>query len=292
MPNDDFSDAALVLVGHGSTVNRYSTATTFQHAAELRRRKIFGQVLERFWMVEPKIHGLLDQVENARVFIFPLFLSEGYFTEEAIPTALGLKSQAHPELVRTQRRGSRLIHYGRPMGNHPKLTDVILSRARDVVTRHPFPHAPKPTETTLFVAGHGTTKNDTSRRNLDRQVEIIRAQNLYADVHGIFLEDAPRIAECYGLAQTRNLVVVPFFISDGLHTMEDFPVRLGDPPALVQTRLQAGQATWRNPTEKQGKRVWLARCIGSEPLIADLILEQVQAMAATDSARQNQSGSR
>ena len=34
---------------------------------------------------------------------------------------------------------------------------------------------------------------------------------------------------CHALAQTKNLVVVPFFISDGLHTQEDIPVLLGEP---------------------------------------------------------------
>ena len=34
----------------------------------------------------------------------------------------------------------------------------------------------------------------------------------------------PRIAECYTLAATKNLVMVPFFISDGLHSFEDIPV--------------------------------------------------------------------
>ncbi len=64
---------------------------------------------------------------------------------------------------------------------------------------------------------------------IERQVELIRALKIYADVHAIFLEESPRIAECYSMAQTKNLVVVPFFISDGLHTQEDIPVLLGAP---------------------------------------------------------------
>lgn len=282
MPNDDFSDAALVLVGHGSTVNTFSTVTTCQHAAELRRRKIFGQVLECFWLVEPRVHTVLERVSHARVFIIPLFLSEGCFTEEAIPAALGLKSEPSAPFPRVQRHGAQTIYYGRPLGDHPKLTDVILARARDVVARHPFPCAPALAETALFIAGHGADRSDTSRQNLDRQVEILRARNPFAEVHGVFLEDAPRLEECYALGRAGNFVIVPFFISDGLHTMEDFPVRLGDPRELVQARLQSGRATWRNPAEKHGKRVWLARCLGSEPLVADLILDRVRESSQAD----------
>lgn len=93
------------------------------------------------------------------------------------------------------------------------------------------------------------------------------------------MEEAPRIGECYALAQTRNLVVVPFFISDGLHVQEDIPVLLGEPKRVVEQRLAAGQSTWRNPTERHGKRVWYAKAVGTEPHIAEVILERVREMA-------------
>jgi hypothetical protein len=54
---------------------------------------------------------------------------------------------------------------------------------------------------------------------------------------------------------------------------------LGEPQRLVKERLQAGQPTWRNPTEKFGKRVWYSASIGSEPHIADVVLQRVQEAA-------------
>jgi len=42
--SENFSDAALVVLGHGTTLNDQSAAPVFQHAAELRRRKIFREV--------------------------------------------------------------------------------------------------------------------------------------------------------------------------------------------------------------------------------------------------------
>jgi sirohydrochlorin cobaltochelatase len=35
------------------------------------------------------------------------------------------------------------------------------------------------------------------------------------------------VADWRGLSQTRNVVAVPFFISDGLHSYEDIPALLG-----------------------------------------------------------------
>jgi len=147
------------------------------------------------------------------------------------------------------------------------------------VENFPFPRAPKPKDITLFIAGHGTERNDNSRKAIERQAELIRAKNLYAAVHAVFMEESPRIAECFQLAQTRNMVVVPFFISDGMHTQEDIPMLLGEPERVVKQRLAAGQPTWRNPTEKHGKLVWYAPAIGTEPHIADVILERVREAA-------------
>jgi len=68
----------------------------------------------------------------------------------------------------------------------------------------------------------------------------------------------------------------PLFISDGLHVQEDIPVMLGEPERLVQERLRNGQSPWRNPTEKKGKLVWFSPAIGTEALLADVILERVR----------------
>jgi sirohydrochlorin cobaltochelatase len=164
------------------------------------------------------------------------------------------------------------------VGTHESMTEVILSRAREVVEKFPFPRAPKPKETTLFIAGHGTGNNENSRKAIEHQVELIRARDIFADVQPVFMEEEPRIGDCYSMAATRNIVMVPFFISDGLHSFEDIPEMLGEPKKVVQERLRSGQPTWRNPTEKKGKLVWYSRSIGNEPHIADVILERVREM--------------
>lgn len=276
MRKDDFSDATLVLVGHGSTLNAESAAPTYQHADELRRRNLFAQVTECFWKLEPSIGGVLRGVFAPRIFVVPLFISDGYFTEEVIPRELGLCAKGAQDFARTQRRGAQILHYCGPVGTHDSMTAVLLARAREIVQQHPFPRSPSPEETTLFIAGHGTGNNENSRKAIERQVELIRGQNLYAAVHPIFMEEEPRIADCYSLAQTKNIVIVPFFISDGLHSYEEIPVMLGEPARVVQERYQSGQPTWRNPTEKQGRRVWYSASIGSEPHIADVILDRVR----------------
>jgi len=275
VPADDFSDAALVLVGHGSTLNADSSAPTYQHADELRRRNLFAQVLECFWKLEPPICGVLRGVFAPRVFIVPLFISEGYFTEEVVPRELGLRTNEQADFPRVQQRGAQTLHYCGPVGTHDSMTDVLLARARGIIQMHPAPHLPQPGATALFIAGHGTGNNENSRKSIERQAELIRAQGLYAEVHAVFLEEEPRVGDCYRIASAKNIVMVPFFISDGMHSFEDIPVMLGETGEAVQNRLSLGQPTWRNPTERRGKRVWYSNSIGTEPHLADVILGRV-----------------
>jgi sirohydrochlorin cobaltochelatase len=275
-----FADAVLVLFGHGSTVNVESSAPVLQHVAELRRRRIFAEVREAFWKQDPRLTELLPELAAPQIFLLPFFISEGYFSDQVIPRELGFHSEAEGDSWRVQRRGAQTLVYCRPVGSHPRMTDVLLARARGVLERFPFPRAPLPKDTTLFIAGHGTEQNENSRAAIERQVELLKAMTLYAAVEGVFLEEQPRIPDCYQIAQTRNVVVVPFFISDGMHVRGDIPVLLGEPARLVKQRLESGRPTWRNPTEKNGRLVWYAPAVGTEPLLAEVIVERAREAAS------------
>lgn len=302
MKQEDFSDAALLLLGHGSTQNPDSGATVFQHATELRRRRIFSQVREGFWKQEPRAVHVLSELSGRRIFIVPFFISAGYFSEKVIPAALGFLGAAEgegrrgpeanelvsdsQELIapapteRVRRKGTQVLTYCRSVGSHESMTKVLLARAYQVVHKFPFPRSPKPNEITLFIAGHGTEQNENSRKVIECQAELIRMERIYAGVHAVFMEEEPRIPTCYQTAKTKNIVMVPFFISDGLHVREDIPVLLGEPERIVQQRLQKGQPTWRNPSEKQGKLMWFTSSVGTEPTLTEVILERVREAAA------------
>lgn len=281
-PNANLSDAALVLIGHGSTLNVDSAAPVYQHAEALRQRRIFAQVIEGFWKQEPHVDAAVRRAVAPRLFIVPLFISEGYFTEEVIPRELGFKRAGELNFARVQKRGEQTLYYCGPIGTHDSMTDVILARACDIVEKHPFPRAPRAGETALFIAGHGTAHNENSRKAIERQASLIRSRKLYAEVHAVFMEEEPRIAHCYRMARPKHLVMVPFLVSDGLHSREDIPIMLGEPERLVRERLQRGQPAWRNPTERRGKLLWYAASIGNEPHIPDVILERVREAATVN----------
>lgn len=285
----NFSDATLLLIGHGSTVNDDSGATVYQHAAELRRRGIFAEVREAFWKIDPGISRVLAEIQTPRIFVVPFFTTEGYFTQQAIPSALGLP--AFPSTINSQSStlpaspraafdlGGRTLFYCDPIGTHPLMTEIILSRAAAALSLQPSALNSQPS-TSLVIAGHGTLLNPDSRKSIERQVELIAARRIFAEVHPAFLEEEPRIAGIPKFIKTRRIVVVPFFMSDGLHVCEDIPVLLGESEADVRARLKAGQWPWVNPTERGGKTIFYTPGVGSEPGIADVILERVRAAAS------------
>ena len=142
MGQDAFADAALVLLGHGTTLNADSSAPVFQHAAELRGRSLFAEVREAFWKQPPQIAEVLSGLAAPRVFVVPLFISEGFFSEQVIPRALGLRGEGQGEFSRVQGRGGQVLFYCKPIGTHESMTAVLLHRAREAVERAPFPRVP------------------------------------------------------------------------------------------------------------------------------------------------------
>jgi sirohydrochlorin cobaltochelatase len=257
----DKRKSALVLVGHGSTLNPDSSAPTFQHADEIIRRGLFAEVYCSFWKEEPSLREVLRMVETDEIYVVPNFISEGYFTETVIPRELELDGPV-------TRRSGKIIKYCEPVGNDPRMIDLLLHRARVAA-----PHVP-PEQTSLLIVGHGTSLNDKSAVAAKHQVRAIREKHLYAEVSEAYMEEAPFIADWRKNSSQPNVVVVPFFIADGLHSYQDIPVLLGiesEPTAAASQQ----EIFRRNPYRLDGRLLYYASAIGTDPLMADIILDTV-----------------
>lgn len=255
------ADSALLIVGHGSTENPDSSTPYFEHASELRKRGIFSEIHCVFWKEEPSLREVPYLVDAEEVYVVPDFISEGYFTQEIIPRELRLDGPSSWV-------GGKRFHYCRPVGVHASMTSLILRRAREVAPGVDF------TRATLIVTGHGTGLNQNSTAAIRDQVELIRATGEFAEVLEAYMEEPPLIGEWEQLATTQTVIVVPFFISDGLHSYQDIPVLLGiereTGPAASQREVFR-----HNPHSLRGKTLYYSSAIGTEPHIADVILDQV-----------------
>src|SRR6266480_6821435 len=125
----DYSSSALLIVGHGSTVNPDSSAPTLAHTVEIRRREVFADVACAFWKEEPSLRDalfLFDSESIREVYVVPNFISEGYFTQTVIPRELELDDRF------TKRSSGQVWKYCEPVGNHSMMTQLLLKRAGEV----------------------------------------------------------------------------------------------------------------------------------------------------------------
>lgn len=259
-------DAALVILGHGSTQNPDSSTPTWQHADALRRRGLFREVQCAFWKEEPGFREVLHMVDSEEVFIVPNFISEGYFTRDVLPRELELTGAV-------TRRDGRTLRYCDPVGIHHSMTRLLLKRAGEIA-----PGVPR-SEISLVIVGHGTSLNENSTAAIKSQVDLIRGSDAgFAEVVDAYMEEEPLVAKWEELTTAPNVVVVPFFIADGLHSYEDIPVLLGiseNSPGAISAN--QGEVFRHNPYALRGRQLYYSAAIGTDSLMADVILDQVAA---------------
>lgn len=114
----------LVLLGHGTDLNRNSAGVIYLNARRLRERGLFDAVEVGFLDQEPEIGRVVEEAGAENVIVIPLFIAEGWHTRETIPEDLGLEGEV------TVREG-KTIFYGAPVGTHPSMARLIADRARE-----------------------------------------------------------------------------------------------------------------------------------------------------------------
>jgi sirohydrochlorin cobaltochelatase len=263
---------ALVIVAHGSHLNPDSSAPTHDHADTIRAVGAFDEVQTGFWKEEPSLREVLRTVESDEVFVVPLFVSEGYFTEQVIPRELRLDgwdvsdwdsdglSADHVTLTATDVDGKR-VHYCGPVGTHESMTDVIVRRAESITENPDVGEG-----FGLAVVGHGTERNENSAKAIYYHADRIAEMDRFEEVQALFMDEEPEVDDVTDYFESDDVVVVPLFIADGFHTQEDIPEDMG-----LTDDYRTGYDV---PSEVDGHRIWYAGAVGTEGLMADVILER------------------
>lgn len=251
----------LILLGHGSHLNADSAAAVRRHARAVRARGLFGEVLEGYWKEEPSLRQLLRLARFRDVTVVPLFVSEGYFTGTVIPRELGLdwRGPVPPGGLNTVLEGRR-VHYTRPYGVHPAMTGVIAARAAEV--RGVW----EPGRTALVVLGHGTGRDRQSQQAILQAAAALREGGQFAEVQALYLDQRPRVEDWPDLTRAPDVVIVPFFASEGWHTQETIPHDLGlGGPVTEFPDLPGGP-----------RRVFYSRPVGTHPDVTGVIVRLVE----------------
>jgi sirohydrochlorin cobaltochelatase len=254
---------ALVLLGHGSHYNAESSVPIYRQAQLIEKRKLFDQVQIGFWKEEPNICRVLDSIWTDDIFIVPFFISRGYFTQQILPQELGLNKKI------TIRNGQQ-IFYTEPIGTHPAITNTLYHSAKNAFSFSSASEASKMANTTLIIVGHGTSQNENSRKAIETAVLELQKKHIFHDVLPAFMEEKPFDRDALNQVQTEDVIFIPFFVSDGLHSREEIPVHMG--------LIRKTQTLSKNPISIQKKdrslRAWYTAAIGMDPSISDIIVRR------------------
>jgi sirohydrochlorin cobaltochelatase len=264
---------ALVIVAHGSHLNPDASTPTYEHADTVRETGVFDEVETAFWKEEPQFREVLRTLRSDEVYVVPLFISEGYFTEQVIPRELRLEgwdetawdsdgtNATHVTLAAED--VDKPVHYCGPVGTHDAMTDVVVRRA-ETVTGDPEVGE----GFGLAVVGHGTERNENSAKAIEYHADRIADRDRFDEVKALFMDEDPEVDDVTEFFGSTDVIVVPLFVADGYHTQEDIPEDVG-----LTDDYREGYDV---PAAVDGHRIWYAGAVGTEALMADVLLERAR----------------
>jgi len=252
---DHLKEAALLLVGHGSSRWSSGHVVTGRLAEMIRRLGIFAEVRDCYWKEPPFLS--LDLVSSKTVYVVPNFAGDGVFTRSLLPEKLGLTGP------RT-RIGERTVIYCQPVGCHPGIATLLERRALNLCASQGI----DPGCVALLVIAHGSRSGQPGKTPVE-VASALRSGGAFGEVVTAYIEQEPRVTDWPALVACDWVIAAPLLISEGMHAREDLP------PLFGLTEPAGG------PVSVAGRKTWLLPGIGRDPEVVSLILDQVKTSRST-----------
>lgn len=197
---------AVLLVAHGERSPGATNAGVWRLVDELRPQ-VAAPVGAAFLSGAPGVPDALRALAAPRVLIYPLFLSDGYFSQVRLPA---LVAEAHSP--------ARVIETMTPLGLDPNLVGLVEAMAlREAARRGLTAEA-----STVMLLAHGSTKDAASRNATQTLAERLAARAAFRRVATAFLDESPVLAEAVR-GDSGPVIVVGLFAGEGLHGGGDAP---------------------------------------------------------------------
>ncbi len=142
------------------------------------------------------------------VHVVPVFMADGQMA-----SAVRSRLPAHGS--------GRLVHHP-TVGSHPDMAAVVDGLIRRALAEN----ALRGDETAVVLAGHGNARHPAAGGAIHDLADRLRTRAAAAEIHGVFLEQAPMVEAWPTLTRLPSVLVVPCFLSAGAHAREDLPRRL------------------------------------------------------------------
>ncbi|MFF0205063.1 sirohydrochlorin chelatase [Streptomyces sp. NPDC005017] len=238
---------ALLIAGHG-TRDEAGAEAFRAFVRELGRRHPELPVAGGFIELSPPPLGeaVTELVERGvqRFAAVPLMLVSAGHAKGDIPAALAREKERHPGISYT---------YGRPLGPHPSLLNVLERRLTEVLGD--WDRA----EVTVLLVGRGSTDPDANAE-VHKAARLLWEGRGFAGVETAFVSlaapDVPGgLERCVRLG-ARRIVVLPYFLFTG----------------ILPDRVREQTSAWAAGHPEAEVRS--AEVIGPEPELLDLVMER------------------
>ncbi|NOX59038.1 MAG: hydroxymethylbilane synthase [Planctomycetes bacterium] len=210
----------------------------------------FARVVAAFHQGEPLFRDALDQLPAGRVVVVPMMASRGYYCDDVLPR----------ELRKSDRFDANMVRITLPVGAHPRMETLIGERVRVLIQTHNL----RERALTVVLVGHGTPRHRASRETTETLTVRLQKHLFRMTFHAAFIDDDPSLDSVVEESSSGDLLVIPFFMSEGLHTLVDLPRSLGFEAITGDAAV----------CKRKGDRcVVLDRPVGHDPQVADIIEE-------------------
>ncbi|MDQ3136074.1 MAG: uroporphyrinogen-III C-methyltransferase [Gemmatimonadota bacterium] len=209
------SGRALVLAAHGSRRDPTANALVRRLVESLRGRRLFDEVAAAFHQGEPGFGAVLDELAAEEVTVVPFLTSAGHYSGTVLPEAL----------ARNRRFADVRLRQSPPVGTHAGVAPLVARRVTELLREQ---RAARET-VGLVLVGHGTKRNAESRIATEQLAETLRRRRVAGEILAAFLDDDPPVDETVARLSSPTVLVVPFLIGGGAHTLDDIPRLVGLP---------------------------------------------------------------
>jgi len=182
-------------------------------AAALQRRAIAEEVGIGFVKGAPSIAETARALRADEIVVYPLFLSDGYFTRMRLPEMLNAASRAD------RRRTIRMLP---PLGLDPALVLILIDRLMETAQARGLAAA----RTGVILLAHGSSKDPASRIAAERITAEVGRRTSFRAVRTALLEEPPSLREAAS-ELSGPIIIFGLFAGEGMHGG-------GDAPQLVE----------------------------------------------------------
>jgi sirohydrochlorin ferrochelatase len=197
----------LLLAAHGERRTDADNGAVVRLARTLADKGVAAEIGFGFIKGSPTVDEAIGALSSRDIVVYPLFLSDGYFTRIALPRLV--------EEARRQDAG-RAIRILPPLGLEPALADVIADEAAAAA----YSRVNLPAEMSIVLLAHGSKKDQASRVAAERLADHIRQRQSSCDTRIALLEESPSLTEAIE-GMSGPIVVVGLFAGEGMHGADD-----------------------------------------------------------------------